>query len=304
MLKKSINSLLSVKMITLFFILAAVASCNSLDSIPYSPVQTPEMWLSHQPYIIVKSWFSGFILMQPSSTIIVYLLGIITLWIGVDLLKNKNKEQSKMWWGIALILWGIGALLAGTSYQAFSYEIKCAGRQICKWTSWLEIYYLIFSAASIDAMMIATSFSSTSGKRRKSLITYVILKCFVYSSVIILGALLPIRFLVSFELLVIVSAPAIALLLLINFARYKKYKQKSDLALIGNWLLLGLTIGFYFLYYMLGLTEKLYQKGVWFSANDVLHIGLIGWMLYIWFVISPKLSDLKTSGKISLFDID
>jgi len=293
MLKKSINSHLSVKMIAMFFILSAGASCNRLDSIPCSPEQTPEIWLTNQPYIIIKSGFFDFILMQPSSTIIVYLLGIITLWIGAYLLKNRNKEQSKMWWGIALILWGIGALLAGTSYQAFSYEIKCAGRQICKWTSWWEIYYLIFSAASIDAMMIATSFSSTAGKWRKSLITYTILKCFVYSSIIILGAILPLRFLVSFELLVIVSVPTVVLLLVLNFMRYKKYKQKSELALIGTWLWLGLTIGFYFLYYLLGITEKLYHKGLWFSANDVLHLGLIGWMLYIRFVMSPKLSDLK-----------
>ena len=145
-------------------------------------------------------------------------------------------------------------------------------------------------------MIIATSFSSTAGRWRKLLITYAIFKCFVYSSVVILGAILPVRFLVSFELLVLVSSPSVVLLMLINILQYKRYKQKSELAMIGTWLWLGLTIGFYFLYYLPGITETLYQKGIWFSANDVLHLGLIGWMLYIRFVMSPKISDLKTFG--------
>jgi hypothetical protein len=61
---------------------------------------------------------------------------------------------------------------------------------------------------------------------------------------------------------------------------------------VGTWLWLGLTVGAYYLYLVLGVTQALRTRGIWFSENDVLHVGLIAWMLFIAFVVAPRLSDM------------
>ena len=275
-------------LITLTFLLTA---CGQLDSIPYTPAQTPESWLQIQPFAEIKIASQNIIFVQPSTSVIVYFLGILTIGIGLYFLKIRQGQLSRFWWGIALLLWGIGALLAGTSYEAFSYAIKCAGRDACLWTSWWEILYLIASVWSIDAMTMAVAYSSTTGKLRKMLSVYAIVNAVVYSIVVMVGTIIPIKFLISFELLLVVSAPGIITFFIINSWRYFKFKQSLDLTLLGTWIWLGVTIAAYFLYLISGNTATLWAKGIWFSENDVLHIGLIIWMLYIAFVLVPKVKD-------------
>jgi hypothetical protein len=64
-----------------------------------------------------------------------------------------------------------------------------------------------------------------------------------------------------------------------------------DLALLGTWLWLGVTLGAYFLYLILDVTDGLWAQGVWFSENDVLRIGLILWMVTIARVVAKRLVD-------------
>lgn len=274
----------------LLFILMLTA-CDRLESIPYTPEHTPESWLNHQPFQQVKIGNLSFILVQPSSSIIVYSLGIICLVFGISFLKRNKRQISKKWWGVALVLWGIGALLAGTSYQAFSYEIKCAGREFCTWTSWWEVFYVLFSAASIDAMMLALVHSSIQTKQKKIFTNYVISKTILYASIVLIGAFIANKFLISFELLLLVSTPSILVFFVINFKQYKKNKTPLEKKLIHTWIILALVIGVYYLYLMLGFTEVLFQKGYWFSANDLLHIGLIGWILFIGIILKPEIKD-------------
>ena len=277
----------------LLFLLTSflLTACGQLDSILYTPAQTPETWLQIQPFAEFQFASQNIIFVQPSTSIIVYFLGILTIVVGLYFLKIRNDQHSRLWWGIALLLWGIGALLAGTSYEAFSYAIKCAGRTACLWTSWWEILYLIASVWSIDAMTLAVAYSSTTGKLRKSLSIYAIANAVLYFIIVMIGAFIPIKFLISFELLLVVAAPGIIAFFVINGWRYYKYKINQDLVLLGTWIWLGITIAAYFLYLISGNTAALWAKGFWFSENDVLHIGLIIWMFYIAIALEPQVKD-------------
>lgn len=113
----------------------------------------------------------------------------------------------------------------------------------------------------------------------------------LYTIVILLGVLLLDRFLLSFELLLVATAPSILMFLVINTWRYFKFRTRQDLVLLFTWLWLGITFVGYFLYLVLGIGESLWEKGVWFSANDVLHLGLIIWMLYIAYFVANQVTD-------------
>jgi hypothetical protein len=272
--------------------LLGLSGCDRLATIPYSPEQTPESWLQIQPFVDLKIGSVDFILVQPSSTVFVYLLGIITIGAGLYFFQIQGSYQTGKWWGISLLLWGIGALFAGTSYQAFSYEIKCAGQTLCSWTSWWEIIYLILSAASIDAILISAAYSSCRGISRKVLKGYAILNIALYSVLVIFGLYTLNEFLISFELLLIVTAPSIVILFFLNGWRYFQYRNSMDFALLVTWIWLGVTIGAYFLYLELDFTEHLWKRSIWFSENDVLHIGLISWMIYIAVNVAKQVTDM------------
>jgi len=272
--------------------LLVLTACGRLETIPYDPPQTLETWLQIQPYIRFTLGGQTITLMQPSTTSIVYLLGLLTLGVGLYFLRLRARQRSRLWWGIALLLWGLGALLAGTSYEAFSYDIKCAGRDLCLWTSWWEIAYLLVSVWSIDAMTLAVAHSSTRGRLRRILTVYAFANALAYLVVLVIGVSIPVKFLISFEFLLAVAAPGLALGLVINLRNYLREKQPQEGALVFAWLWVVITIAAYFLYYLSGLTVTLWAKGWWFSENDVLHICLILWMLYLGLYLAPRTTDL------------
>jgi hypothetical protein len=278
-----------------FVLLLTLSGCGRLETIPYTPAQTPETWLQIQPFVEGKLGAYNIVFVQPSTSIIVYLLGFLTIAAGIHFLKIRLGQRSRLWWGIALLLWGLGALLAGTSYEAFSYSIKCAGRAACVWTSWWEILYLVVSVWSIDAMILAVAYSSTTAGLRKGLFIYALLNAVIYFSLVMIGALVPIKFLISFEFLLLAAAPGIVTLFAISVVRYAKQKQQVDLIYLGTWLLLGLVILAYFMYFLSGNTASLWARGIWFSENDVLHIGLLLWMSYIAFLLAPRVKDLSVT---------
>jgi len=255
------------------------------------PELTPETWCKVQPCQTIKLGSREIILTQPTSTFFVYALGILTVGVGVYFWRIRGDEVSRGWWSLSLLLWGIGALLAGTSYQAFGYHIKCAGRKTCTWTSWWEVIYLIFQQWSMDALLVAVAFSSTEGILRNGLLGYALASAVVYSILTLIGGILPVRFLITFEWMVWFSAPIVLIICILNGWRYFTASNPIDLALLGTWIFLLLVMAAYWLYDKLGFTQKLWKKGIWFSQNDVLHIGLILWMIYIATVVANRVVD-------------
>jgi hypothetical protein len=267
---------------------------DRLKTIPFSdPELTPENWCQVQPCAKVRIASRELILTQPSSTVLVYALGILTTAAGLYFLMIRGGETSRLWWGISLVLWGLGALLAGTSYQAFGYHIKCAGRQTCAWSSWWEVVYLIFQQLSMDAMLVAVAFSCTGGAVRTGLLVFAAATAAGYVVMALLGGLIPIKSLITFNGMVWVSTPIVLIFLGLNGWRYHQLHLPMDLALLGTWALLLLISAVYWLYDELDITNRLWAggRGIWFSQNDVLHIGLILWVMTILAVVAHRIQD-------------
>jgi hypothetical protein len=279
----------------LFSFTTAISSAfNRLRSIPYTdPKLTPDNWCEFQPCVRIKLGSKDVILTQPSSTFFVYLLGSMTIGVGLSFWWLRGDQESGLWWGISLLLWGMGTLLAGTSYQAFGYEIKCAGRETCAWTSWWEVIYLMLQQVSVDALLVATAYSCTNGMLQTVLLGYALLSAAVYVILAFIGGMVPIKSLITFEFMVWVSTPPFLIMFILSAWRYYALGTAMDLALVGAWALLVLTITAYLLYDRLGITPRLWAKGkgIWFSQNDVLHIGLIVWMIYVATVVVERVQD-------------
>lgn len=265
---------------------------DRLNTIPH-PELTKENWGEMQPLRKVKLGNKEFHLSQPFSTFLVYILGLIVIAAGVRFFMIQDGHLSRYWWGVSLVLWGVGAIVAGTSYQILGYELKAARREVCSWTSWWEIVYLILQQWSMNAMTVAIAYSCTTGLLQDILIWYAAAVTVIYAILTLIGAFVPIKSLITFEWMVEVSLPSFILFLVLNSVRYIVYGHMMDLALMGSWILIYLSWWGYIKYYKSGLTAKVWNKGkgFWFSDNDVLHIVLIIWGLYMLLVMPELIQD-------------
>lgn len=254
---------------------------NRINEIYMDPPLSSDSWLEAHPWIEISFFKMTFTFAEPSSTILVYLLGIIAIFYGIKLITKDSKQKSLIWWGIALCLWGLGAIFAGTSYQALSYELKCANQTTCLWTTWWEIIYLLLSVASVNSMMFAQSYSCVAGKKRFGMQLYGLLNSIIYMLILIVGIALPVKFMLFFELMVLFLIPGFIFFMIQNVIRYRSGKNKMDMLFIRIWLILAIVMILYFGYLLLGISDILWDFGIWFNSNDILHIGLIVWMVYI-----------------------
>lgn len=252
---------------------------------------TKENWFEKQPGKQVNLFGKEFMLSQPSSTFWVYFLGVLVTIVGIRFLAIQGEELSRYWWGISLILWGVGALIAGTSYQALGYELKAARRDTCSWTTWWEVIYLIFQQVSMNAMTVAIAYSCTSGIYREILIWYSVILSLAYTITTLYGALKPKKSLITFEFMMIVSLPSFILFCVLNTVRYFMYGHAMDLILIGSWALIWFSWWGFDKYYKAGIADILWKEGKWFSENDVLHVVLVVWGFYMLFLLPEYVQD-------------
>jgi len=265
-----------------------------LDIIQYPKDEVnPDDWNTIQHCIDLKIGSKVIRITQPSSSIMVYALGILTIAAGIFFLLKQNNQLSRFWWGISLLLWGIGAIIAGTSYQAFGYQIKCVGRDQCRWTSWWEVIYMIFQQVTMNAIIVAVAYSSTEGTLRNIIIAYAIVCNVVFTILVFAGGIVPVKRLITFEFMVLFSVPGFLFTIVLNTWRYIQFSAALDLALILTWIFLILVGLSYYLYLKFNITKKLWARKIWFSENDVLHITLIGWITYIWSYVGPLINDLN-----------
>jgi hypothetical protein len=271
--------------------LFGLSGCARLDALQHPQALTPAQLLDSHWHVVVPWGENSWILMEPSSSLLVFWLAALTGLMGLQLLRRQQAQRTRFWWGVSLLLWGLGAFVAGVSYQAFAYEIKAAGRDVVLWTSWWEVSYLLLSTASINAMMLGVAHSSCGPAGRRRLTLYAWLNTLVYSVLCLTGALLPNRFLVSFELMVLVTTPGYLVFFLINWAAWRRTNDLLERRLMVTWLLLALVMVLYFGYLTAGVGAVLWHHGWWFTANDVLHAGLLLWMLWLRRYVLPLLRD-------------
>ncbi len=263
--------------------------CSGVETLLVQPNMTPAQWCDGMPCVNLMG--TNLIMNQPFSSFLVYFLALMWLWAAWRFWKTRKGNTSKGFWSLSLLLGGVAALLAGTSYQAFGYELKCAGRDLCIWSNWWEISYMVLQVASLNTMLAGVAYACTEGSLRKCILIYAGVNTLAHFVITIIGATLPNRFMISFELVVLFTIPTFIMYFAINGWRYQKNKDPMDLVLLKCWLLLVATNVFYFAYLLLGYTQVLWQEGIWFSENDVLHVCVMGWVLYVGLVVAPKVRD-------------
>lgn len=277
--KKSIGVFLfSLVSFVLFF------QFSRIEALLILPLRSAESFLNQSPFIILNN----VIIQQPSSSILIFLLALITTLLGVEYLYYRTNDFSK-WLGINFIFWGFGAFLAGLSYQSFGYYLKCVGYEYCVFTDWIELLYMSFTVLSINALLISYIYIIDSTKLQKFIRNYSLGSVIVYSLFQGLGIILPNQFMVSYEGMLVFLSPNIIAMMWMSFRYIHKSIHKK---LFNLWILfLGVNVAYFVALFAQQGPFLQEHFNIWFNENDTLHVLLILWMLVWRWGISPKRND-------------
>jgi len=97
---------------------------SNAESLLNQPLTAPNQFLSDMPYNTLSIFGKDVILIQPSSTILVYLLGWIMIVFGVYFLVTKKNQQSRYYWAIGLIVVGHQRNCRRDELSGFRLRIK------------------------------------------------------------------------------------------------------------------------------------------------------------------------------------
>ena len=261
-----------------------LAALGRIDELVHQPPTTPTEWCAQRPCVEV----GGITLAEPWSSVLVFALALLWLGVGIYFLVSRRGQRSRTWFGVSLILGGLAAGSAGISYQAFSYELKCAGRDLCALTNGFEIAYSLMQVASMSAMVVAVAYALASERARRAITVYAVLNLIVYVAITVAGVVLPSAFLLSFELLLLFAVPALVIAAVLAIRRWQEPLARRILWVL---VLLVFVQVAYLVYFALGITESLWASGIYFSANDVLHVGMLAWLAITAGALGPALKD-------------
>jgi hypothetical protein len=265
---------------------------SNTGSLLLEPLTSPDAFLSTMPSTQVSIFGRVLVLIQPSSTFFVYALGVVMIVVGIYFLVTKRMQQSRFYWAVGLILWGISAIVAGTSYQAFGYEFKCRGQEYCLFTSDFELVYMLLTAYCINFLVAATGHTSLGSLGRKRLILFSIIDSLVYSVYLLIGAIIPVKFLISYEGFMAFIGINFIVMFILNIRHHLRFKDPLNRNLIVIWIgFLVVNLG-YFVFLLWGIGAKIYQEyGLWFTENDILHVLLILWAFLVFFLLRKNVQD-------------
>jgi len=274
-----------------------LAACGKLDQIPYEPATTGQQWCQDRPCEQV----GDLIVNEPLGSFLVFSLAALWIASGIYFFVTTREQRSRLWFGIALVAGGIGAALAGISFQLFSYELKCAGREYCILTNGYEVGYNMTQTLSVSGLLIAVALACTAKPVRTWIIGYAIANAVVYAVVLAVAVTSANATLLSFEVLIVFSVPGALALAVIAGVRYRKtHDPMARSILIAIVLLIAVQVAF-FTWQTLGLTQSLWDSGngFYFSENDVLHVGMILWLGYAVFGLGKQLHDYEELPRVA-----
>lgn len=267
----------------------AVCAFNNIDSLYALPLQTPQTFLDGMPYREMSVFGREFILIQPSSTFFVYLLGVMMMALGAFFLASQKGQKSRLFLGYGFLLWGVSALAAGTSYQAFGYELKCRGREFCLFTSEWELVYMLLAAYCINCLMVAVGYETLGEKGRNRLIRFAVIDSVAYSLYMLIGSMIPNRFMISYEGFIAFVGINFVILFAVNVHQYAQKRDKFNRSMIVIWIAFVFVNAGYFVFLYAQWGTALYERyGLWFNENDALHVLLIAWAVLIFILIRNR----------------